>query len=158
MVRLRKNGKTSLLASLNLFAGCSAKELAQIAGITYEVTAEAGRVLCAEGEPGQEFFVIVDGTVAVSIGGHPIVALGQGRFFGEMALLDGGPRIATVKATSPLDLLVLNRSEFETLLVTAPSVARRMLAALGTRLRAADKVMVSALPAGGDGAPIPIGI
>ena len=157
MVRLKKTAKTKLLASLSLFSSCSAKELAAIARITYEVSAEDGRVMCAEGEAGSEFFVIVDGTVEVTIGGRPIVALGPGRFFGEMALLDGGPRIATVKATSPMSLLVLNRSEFESLVVTSPSVTRRMLAALGTRLRAADKIMVSSLPEDGDEV-LPIGI
>ena len=128
-----------LLKGVELFRGCSRRELAAIATITTPTDKSEGTVLCTEGSPGLQAFVIVDGKASVSIAGREIAVLGPGSFFGELALLDGGPRVATVTATTPLSLLVLNRREFWSLLETSPGVARRMLEALGSRLREAER-------------------
>ena len=67
-----------------------------------------------------------------------MTTIGPGGFFGEMALLDGGPRVATVTAKTDMRLLSLSRGEFTTLLADVPSVSRKMLEAVGARLRLAD--------------------
>ncbi len=136
---VKKHDRVELLRSVALFSGCSTKELGRIATLTTPVVVDTGHVLAREGEPGREFFVIVDGTAVATIEGAQIGTLGPGLFFGEMALLDGGPRVATVTARSPMVLLVLNRAEFNQLIEAAmPSVARKMLTVLGQRLRDSD--------------------
>src|SRR5450631_2847250 len=88
------------LAGVSLFAACTAQELAAIVSVTTLIDVPAGRVLCRQGERGDQGFVIVDGTAVVTVDGDPVAMLGPGECFGEMALLDGGPRIATVTTTN----------------------------------------------------------
>lgn len=126
------------LAGVSLFRSCSQAELRELAGITNELDVTAGTVLCHEGAAGRECYIVLDGQATVTINGDHICTVGAGGFFGEMALLDGGPRVATVTATSDMRLLVLSRSEFTTLLTDVPSVSRRMLVSVGARLRLAD--------------------
>jgi CRP-like cAMP-binding protein len=126
------------LGEVSLFRACSHSELRELARITTELEAPAGAVLCREGATGTDCFVVVEGEVRVTIAGDEVDTLGPGGFFGEMALLDGGPRVATVTALTDLRLLVLSRQEFASLLTNVPSVCRRMLAAIGARLRLAD--------------------
>jgi CRP/FNR family cyclic AMP-dependent transcriptional regulator len=123
------------LAGVSLFQACTPAELATIVAVTTMIDVPAGRTLCHQGERGEEFFVIVDGAVSVTVDGEPIATLGAGDFFGEMALLDGGPRIATVTTTTPGRLLVLTRPEFTSLLERAPTVCHRILMGVGHRLR-----------------------
>lgn len=130
------DAKIERLAGIPLFAGLHARQLEQVARYCTEVRVPAGRVLCREGETGHEFFVLESGTVAVSVGGAQVTTLGAGDFFGELALLDAGPRNASVTAESDVDVLVLTRQEFLTVLEEEPVVAVRMLPAIGARLRA----------------------
>jgi CRP-like cAMP-binding protein len=134
----RHDARVERLAAVSLFASCTQSELRELARITTELDAPAGTVLCREGATGADCFVIVDGEAAVTIAGDHVCTIGPGGFFGEMALLDGGPRVATVTASSDMRLLVLSRQEFASLLTRLPSVSRRMLAAIGARLRLAD--------------------
>lgn len=134
---MRHDAKVDRIAALPLFAGAGPRQLERIASLCTEVTVEPGTVLTREGGPGHEFFVLVDGTVEVSVGGQPVTSFGPGDFFGELALLDGaGTRTATVTATSPATLLVLSATEFSELLDSEPTVAVRMLPAIGRRIRA----------------------
>ena len=133
---MRNDAKIERLASIPLFAGSRPRELEQVARLCTEVDVPSGRALCREGETGQEFFVIEDGTVAVSVGGKEVATLGAGDFFGELALLDAGPRNATVTAQTDVRVLVVSRQEFMGLLEQEPVVAVRMLPAIGARLRA----------------------
>ena len=124
------------LAGVSLFAACTANELDAIVAVTTLIDVPAGRVLCHQGERGDEFFVIVDGTTVVTVDDDQVAILGPGDFFGEMALLDGGPRIATVTTTTtPARLLVLTRPEFNSLLERVPTVCHRILTGVGHRLR-----------------------
>lgn len=123
------------LKGVDLFAGCSNAEIERIASLTTQIDVEAGRVLCAEGKAGEEFFVIAEGEASVSRGGEEIARLGAGGFFGEMALLDGGARVATVTAVTPMKLLVLNRGEFRSLVEVSTMIDRRILEAIAMRLR-----------------------
>ena len=127
------------LANVSLFRACSRAELDAIVSVTTLIDVPAGRVLCTEGVGGDEFFVIVEGEAAVSVNHVQVATLGPGDFFGEMALLDGGPRVATVTATSDSRMLVLTRPEFNGLLERAPTVCHRILVGLGHRLRAATQ-------------------
>jgi voltage-gated potassium channel len=130
---------TDLLSQVELFRGCTKKELAAIASTTVAVDQPAGAVLCRQGSIGTQAFVVVDGKAVVSIDGIDVADVGPGSFFGEMALLDGGPRVATVTAATPMQLLVLSRPEFNRLILDVPKVARRMLEAVGTRLRQVEQ-------------------
>lgn len=122
-----------------MFAACTKRELSRIAALSDVIEAPEGKVLTRQGDTGWEFFVIVNGKAKASIRGRPSATLGPGSFFGEMALLDHGPRTATVTAETDMDLLVLNARDFSGLLIEAPTVARRMLEVLAERLREAER-------------------
>ena len=95
-----------------------------------------GDELCVEGQPGDDFFVVVDGTAEATVGGDPLGELGPGSFFGEMALIDGGDRSATVRAKTPMRLLVLGRHDFNEMLSTAmPHIAPKLMQCMGQRIR-----------------------
>lgn len=123
------------LASVPIFGGCTQQELAAIARVVKVVEHAAGTVIAAEGEPGAGLFVIDTGTAEVTIGGKVVNRLKDGDFFGEMALLDGGPRTATVTATNDVRLFVLTEWVFRGLLAEHPSIALHTLEALAARLR-----------------------
>jgi CRP/FNR family transcriptional regulator, cyclic AMP receptor protein len=127
------------LKAVPLFSACSSRELRAIAGVVKDVRHAAGTVIAREGEPGVGLFVIVDGQAEVTIGGKGMAKLGPGDFFGEIALLDGGPRSATVTATTDLRLLGLTEWVFRGLLQEHPSIAVKTLEAMAGRLRAATK-------------------
>lgn len=132
------------LSSIWLFSTCNARELRLVARGLEEVTAPAGTVLCEEGAMGREFFFIVEGRASVKRGGRKVALLGPGDYFGELALLDRGPRSATVVADTDMALLNMSQREFHGLLEDVPPLARKLLSAMATRLRDADS-KVSAL-------------
>jgi CRP/FNR family transcriptional regulator, cyclic AMP receptor protein len=134
-----KKRKNEALSNVILFSGCDDKEIAQIASLTTEVEIAEGKVLAREGEPGREFYVILDGKADVTIGGSQVATLGPGDFFGEMALLDQGPRVATVKASTVMEVAVLDPREFVSLIEEHPAVARKVLKVMAGRLRGAEQ-------------------
>ena len=134
-MRVRQDEKIARLESVPLFSGLRRRELEKVARLCTRTDAAAGAVLCREGSAGHEFFVILEGTADVTIAGKTVNKMGPGDFFGELALLDAGPRVATVTASAPLIALVLTSSEFRTLLNDEPQVAVRLLPAIGQRLR-----------------------
>ena len=124
-------------AGVELFKKCSKAEKSQLAWLTTDRHVEAGEVICEQGAAGREAFIVLDGEATVEIDGVVVATVGAHGFFGEMALLDGGPRVATVMATTPMDLLVLNRMEFPNMLRIAPVIAVQMLEEVARRLRQA---------------------
>jgi len=134
---VKRDARIELLSSVDLFRGCSKSELRHLASITTVVEVPAGTVLCREGEAGAECYIVATGEAVVSIDGEDIDRVGPGGFFGEMALLDGGPRVATVTAATDMELLNLSRRELSTALTAVPGLARKMLVAAGQRLRLA---------------------
>jgi len=127
------------LAQVPIFSGCSKKELQTIARAIRPIDHEAGTVIAQEGEPGAGLFVIDSGSADVTIGGRKVNHLEAGEFFGEMALLDGGPRTATVTAKTDIKLFVLTEWVYRGLLSEHPSIAIRTLEAMAARLRSATK-------------------
>jgi CRP/FNR family transcriptional regulator, cyclic AMP receptor protein len=126
------------LAQVPLFSACSRKDLQLVAKRAEDVKVEAGKELVSEGSAGTEFFVIIDGTATVSRHGQKVAQLGPGNFFGDLALLDKAPRNATVKAETPMELVVLGQREFAGLIDDVPEFAHKLLAGLARRLRQAD--------------------
>ncbi len=130
--------KTKLLGQVPLFARLSGGALERVASLADEIDVAAGTALTREGGTAAEFFVIVDGTVEVSRDGVVLNTLGPGDFLGEIALIDGGPRTATARTTSPARLLVLASREFHTLVADEPDVRMCVLQALAERVRRLD--------------------
>lgn len=132
-------GKTrELLAQVPLFSACTGQELDRIARLAKHVSASTGEVFMEEGQPGGAFYVIERGTASVSLRGKELARLANGDFFGEMALVDQGPRSATVKAESDMELWSIEPSDFDELLDDVPFVARQILKVLSNRLRALE--------------------
>jgi CRP-like cAMP-binding protein len=121
-----------------LFAGLLPSEVDRIALVMHPVHVAAGDVVCSEGEPGHEFYVIAAGEVAVERGGETVAKLTAGDHFGELALVDHRPRSATVRALTDTELYVLHEPSFDALLNEVPALAQKLLAALATRLRQAE--------------------
>jgi CRP-like cAMP-binding protein len=126
------------LKSIWLFSGCSGSELRKIRSSLDAVSVPAGKVLVEEGRIGQEFFIIVDGRAAVTRNGRKVATLEGGSHFGELALLDRRPRSASVVSETDMDVLVMSQRQFNGLLESVPTIARKLLSALATRLREAD--------------------
>lgn len=130
--------KVELLRRVPLFSLCDDKELQEIASLADITDVAEGEALTREGAQGHEFFVIEEGAARVTIGDREVAVLGPGEFVGEMALLDEGPRVATVTATSPLRVFVLSSQAFSSLLDRYPSVARKVMRGMAGRLREAE--------------------
>jgi len=126
------------LQKVVLFSACTDRELAPIVRAMDEVSVGAGKEIVAEGTAGHDFYLIISGGATVSRDGATVAELGPGQYFGELALLDGAPRNATVTATEPTDLLVLGQREFAAVLDSSPGVARKLLTQMAARLRQAD--------------------
>jgi CRP-like cAMP-binding protein len=136
--RVSQDDRIDRLEEVNLLAGCSRKRLRAIAKISEVIEVPAGTVLARLGDPGEEFFLILDGSAHVEVSPRKRSRLGPGQYFGEMSLLDGGPRSATVVADTPLRLLVIKRRNFSTLLREAPDLTQSLLATLSRRVRNAE--------------------
>src|SRR5262245_58561684 len=128
--------RIALLRSVWLFSACTDDELARIAALSRPREVEVGTAVRRKGEPGDEFFVVVEGDASATVGGDEVGTIGAGGFFGEMALLDGGDRVATVTATTAMKLLVLDRHDFnEMLSIAMPEITPKLLAVVGARMR-----------------------
>jgi CRP-like cAMP-binding protein len=134
------SSKGALLEKSPLFAGLSARELAKISRLMDEVWVPMGNRLATIGEAGREMFIIVDGRALVTTRRGRTVHLGPGDFFGEMSLIDGDPRSATVEAATPMRLLVLKYREFWQLLDESLPMTRKIMRTLSRRLRQAERL------------------
>ena len=123
------------LRHVPLFAACTDKQLQFIAGRADELDLEKGRVLCREGQSGGDFFVLLSGAADVSAGGKSVRTIREGEFFGEIAMIDNGPRSATVTVTEPSRALVLGPAQFRDMLHQNAEIAATMLYAVVKRLR-----------------------
>ena len=126
---------TDVLRAVPLFAGMTDRSLTSIAELAREATYEPASIIVREGEPGESFVVIVNGGATVEQDGRTVNLLGPGDFLGEIALIDGRPRTATVTATEPIAALVIDRAGFQRLMDEHPVVRHDLVSALTQRLR-----------------------
>lgn len=138
MARGGKDNKLDHLAQVRLFSACNKKELALIGKASDEIAVPAGKVLCEQGKPGFEFYLILEGEATVRRNNKKVATLGPGGSFGELALLTRLPRNATVVADSDMELLVLGQREFSGLLDEVPGMAHKLLSSMAQRLSEAD--------------------
>jgi CRP/FNR family transcriptional regulator, cyclic AMP receptor protein len=131
---LRKNAKIELLKRVPLFYACSKRELGEIAMLADELDLPKARNLTKEGTAGWEFIVLIDGEADVVRKGRVVNELGPGDFIGEIALVSGKPRTATVRTRGPARILVVTASGFRTLMHDVPSIQDKVLAALAARI------------------------
>jgi CRP-like cAMP-binding protein len=134
----RKNAKIARLKQVPLFSECSQRELAEIAAIADEMRFSEGRTLIKEGAVGREFIVVLDGSVEVRRGGRRLPVKGDATSFGEVALLTGARRTATVTTTSPVQALLITDRAFRRLVEDSPGIQRKIMASLAARLDDAD--------------------
>ncbi|MGH9013787.1 MAG: cyclic nucleotide-binding domain-containing protein [Acidimicrobiia bacterium] len=130
--------KAQQLGEVRLFRRCSAKELEHLSRVTDDAIFEEGEVLFHQGDVGVACYVIVDGRVDVVVGRETVATVGAGETVGEMALLDGRPRSATVVARGQVHALVIEAECFAALLADSPVFARALLRELTARLRKLD--------------------
>jgi CRP-like cAMP-binding protein len=128
-----------LLATVPLFRDLSARELREVLGAGKDIEFPAGRMIVEEGSIGTDFYMILSGDATVSKGGRVIRRLRPGDFFGEISLLDGGPRSATVVAEGHVLAFRLNRPVMLRLLDRERSIARKVLLEVIKRLRSAER-------------------
>ena len=122
--------------SIPLFAGLSKDDQKVVAQYADEVDVEPGTVLAQEGRLAYEFFAIKAGTAEVKVGGAHTATLGPGDFFGEIGLLGGDRRVASVVATTPMSLVVLTGSQLRAIDSRMPGVAERIRSAMAQRIAA----------------------
>ncbi|MCC6381761.1 MAG: cyclic nucleotide-binding domain-containing protein [Dehalococcoidia bacterium] len=141
MLLRRGSREAEALQRVPFFRELGGHDLEKVGQATTEVRARAGDVLAREGGLGREFVLIVEGAAAVTRGGQLLANLGAGDFFGELSLLDGGPRSATVTATTDAQLLVVDGRSFWPLLETVPALLHSVVESLSARLREALAAM-----------------
>lgn len=130
------------LPNIELFSELSKKELKNIAALMTPIQVKMGRVLTKEGDPGREFMIIVEGTATVKRKGRVLARLGPGDFFGELAVVAGVPRTATVIADTDMIIETLNRREFSSLLDESPRIAKKVLVGAVRRLHEIEESVI----------------
>ena len=127
------------LRRVALFAGLTKKELEQVASAGSEVDVAAGKVLMEQGHSGSDAFIVLKGTFVVRRNGRKVAELNAGDIAGELALLDDGPRSATVECISDGSVLVIGRGQFRAVLDDIPTLTHNPLAAMAGRIRNLDQ-------------------
>lgn len=127
------------LRRVALFSGLSKKELERVAAAGSEIDIAAGKVIMQEGHSGADAFVVLKGTFVVRRNGRKVAELAAGDIVGELALLDDGPRSATVECTSAGSVLAISRGQFRAVLDDVPLLTHKLLATLAGRIRDRDR-------------------
>jgi CRP/FNR family transcriptional regulator, cyclic AMP receptor protein len=135
--------KVELVSSIPLFSNCSKRELAQVAALSVPAELKKGTVLTREGADGGLAFVIANGRAEVTRGGRRLARLGPGDVVGELSLIDGMPRSATVTASSDMEVLEIDGHDLQKLLRKAPPVVHKLLESLSHRLRETNALATS---------------
>ncbi len=125
------------LEQVPLLTQLTKKDRSQLAKSMKELSFPPGKQVVVEGRAGVGFFIIVEGSAAVSVGGTPVRMLGPGDYFGEMALIHGNERSATITADTDLRCMSLTSWEFKSFVLENPTVAWAMLQTLAARLHEA---------------------
>lgn len=132
----------SHLENIELFGELTKKERKAVSRLMTTVTAKPGKKLMVEGSAGREFLIVIEGEATVRRSGRIVARVGPGDFLGELAVIAGVPRTATVTADTEMELSVLNRREFSSLLDEQPVLARKILVGAVKRLHELEPSMV----------------
>jgi CRP/FNR family transcriptional regulator, cyclic AMP receptor protein len=131
--------RAQMLSNVPLFAGLSGRHLNRLAKEATEMRVPPGAVIVQAGRPGKAFHVIVEGRAkvvrGVAPGGRKVAGLGPGEYFGELALLDGGPRTASGVAETSVETIRLSRTAFRKMLTSEPEIAVRVLEKMASMVR-----------------------
>lgn len=138
----RSTSKIALLRDIPILSTMSKRQIAMVARYADETLGVTGQTLATEGVVGDQLFLICEGSAVVKKEGKEIAKLGPGDCFGEMALIDGEPRSASVELLEDSQLLAIHRRDFDFMLDQVPGLAREMLAVISHRLRDADEKLV----------------
>jgi CRP-like cAMP-binding protein len=133
---------TAALAEVGAYAGRSHRELQEISRVSTVLRVEGGTVLATAGHSGHDFVIVLEGVATVENDGRVVATLGAGDHFGEIAMLDNGPRTATVRAATAMTLAVIGRPEFDDLLDHSPALVKALLTGLVRRVRGTDPIAV----------------
>ncbi len=135
---MAKDSKVELLGNVRLFGALNKRELGLISRVSDVLKEPAGTEVVRQGDVGHEFYLLLGGEAVVRRNGRKIATLKAGDYFGEMALLDHGPRSASVVAESDLELLVIGQREFSGVMSEVPALSHKLLVAMAGRLRESD--------------------
>ena len=138
---MAKDERVERLRAIPLFMACSEKQLQFIATRVEELDFKAGKVLCQQGKSGGEFFIVLSGEAEVERDGKVVDTIRTGDHFGEISLIDDGPRTATVTARTPLRCLVLSPRQFQDVLHQDAEIAVHILRDVTKRLRASTRTL-----------------
>jgi CRP-like cAMP-binding protein len=126
-MRFRRTSLKEQLGSVPLFENLSEVDLAHVARLAVRVREPAGEILIKEGEPGNEFLIVLEGQVDIGRSDRVVTTLGSGAYLGEVALLDErAQRTATVTARTPVAIAFISRRDFSRLLSELPDLARQI--------------------------------
>jgi CRP/FNR family transcriptional regulator, cyclic AMP receptor protein len=123
------------VAQVPMFAACTKRELQTISKLSTQRDVPAGKTLTRQGQPGQEFVIILEGTASATRNGRRVATLGPGDYFGEIALLDPGERTATVVAETPMLIAVVTPNEFGQMIDEVPPLAHKIMRGLARQIR-----------------------
>ncbi|HUJ64410.1 MAG TPA: cyclic nucleotide-binding domain-containing protein [Acidimicrobiales bacterium] len=135
--------KLEHLAQVKMFSSLNKKELAMVSRASDVITVKDGTDIVKEGTYGHDFYLILEGAATVRRNGRKVAELGPGNYFGELSLLDNGPRSATITAAGETELAVIGQREFMAVLDQVPAVSRKLLMTMASRLREADTKALS---------------
>jgi CRP-like cAMP-binding protein len=132
------------IAQVPLFSGLRPRHVKRLSDLTDEERFMEGANVVREGDPGDAFYVILEGEAkVVAPSGRVVNRLLPGEYFGEISLLDGGPRTATVVAETPLTTLTLSRDSFLKTVQSEPAVAVKLLSHAASMLRRLERSTAS---------------
>lgn len=150
---MSKDQYVERLKAVPLFASLSKQELRLLLRQADHVRYPSRYRVVREGDVGEEFWMVVEGELAVVRGGDEVARLGPGDYFGELAVIESSTRDATVEARTPVELLVIDRKHFWATLEGSPALLRKLLIGLAHRLHEHDQRESAARKA--DTVPVP---
>jgi len=135
---MAKDQYVARLKAVPMFAALSKRELNLLLGQADHLRYPPRHHVIREGQSGEEFWMVIEGQLAVHRGGEEVARIGPGDYFGELAVIDSAPRDATIVTTTPVELLLIDRRRFWKTLEGSPTLMRKLLIGLARRLRELD--------------------
>jgi CRP/FNR family transcriptional regulator, cyclic AMP receptor protein len=136
---MQQRQRVARLSKVPLFADCSKRELGRLLSRSHTESVDAGHTLFVEGAPSSNLYVILTGSAVVKKNGRRIARLKPGDVVGELSVILGGPRTATVQAETPIEWLVLDRASLRTAIDEVPGLGWHLLQSVAARLDQASK-------------------